>query len=210
MSDHVGDAYDGRAEEYAELALGDLSRVSGDRAWLDTFAAVASGCEGAVLDLGCGPGHVVSHLIGRGVATMGYDLSPGLVAQARQAFPGLPFVVADLTELDLPASTVGGIVARYSLIHMEPSRLAAIFVDWFRLLEPGGPVLVSFFAAASSETHGSAFDHAVTTAYALFPSTIAAELQTAGFDEIEIGMRGPLDGERPLGHATVFARKPSR
>ena len=49
-------------------------------------------------------------------------------------------------------------------------------------------------------------DHAVTTAYALSPETIATQLERAGFDLIDVAVRGPLEGERALGHATVLAR----
>jgi hypothetical protein len=65
---------------------------------------------------------------------------------------------------------------------------------------------LSFFAANSVERHGAPFDHAVATAYELFPATLASELQDAGFDRIKIGTRGPLHGERPLDHGTILAR----
>lgn len=77
-----------------------------------------------------------------------------------------------------------------------------------RVLEPGAPILVSFFASPSAEAHGTPFDHAVVTAYALFPATIAQQLEDAGFTDVEIAVRNPLDGERPLEHGTVLAQKP--
>ena len=78
-----------------------------------------------------------------------------------------------------------------------------------RVLQPGAPVLLSFFASSSAEAHGSPFDHAVVTAYELFPATIARQLRDAGFAEVEFGVCDPPAGARPLDQGTVLARKPN-
>ncbi len=209
MTDPVRDSYDARAKEYASLFLDDLDRVPLDREWLEAFARLVSPGAGVVADVGCGPGHVVDHLAELGVKAVGYDLSPAMIDEARRAFPGSKFQVGDLTSLDVADGSLAGIVARYSLIHLAPARLPVAFGEWFRVLEPRAPVLVSFFAASSSASHGLPFDHAVVTAHALFPETVVAEMQTVGFDGFELSMRKPLDGERALDHATVLARRSS-
>lgn len=194
---------------YASLFLGDLNGDTNARDWLAAFAELAARQDGIVADLGCGPGHVVHHLSERGLPVVGYDLSPGQIAQARNAFPDLQFHVGDLTALDNADSSLGGIVSRYSLIHMLPSRLSAVFGEWMRVLEPGAPVLVSFFGSTSAEAHGTPFDHKVVTAYELFPATIARQLKHAGFTDVEIGTRPPPEGGRPFDQGTVLALKPS-
>jgi SAM-dependent methyltransferase len=205
MTDDVRDSYDLMAERYTEAALGDIDRDIPDRAWLAEFAQLAALCAGPVADLGCGPGYVTNHLSELGLTALGYDLSPALIFEAQRAFPELKFEVADLTALDIASSSLAGIVARYSLIHMPPIELASAFAEFARLLNPGAPVLVSFFAANSAQRHGSPFDHAVVTAFELFPATIASELENAGFTDIKVGSRGPLRGERQLDHATILA-----
>ncbi len=209
MTAEVGDAYDAVAEQYASLFLNDLDGDAPARKWLARFAEMAARQVGVVADVGCGPGHVVHHLTGLGLTAVGYDLSPGQVAQARRAFPASEFHVGDLTALDSASSSLGGIVARYSTIHLMPSLLPGVFTEWIRVLEPGAPVLVSFFAASSAERHGSPFDHAVTTAYELFPATIGKQLVGAGFVDVEVDVRPPPDGARPLDQATVSARRPA-
>jgi SAM-dependent methyltransferase len=209
MADEVRDSYDAMAEQYTKLAIGEIDRRPLDRKWLAAFAELATSRVGGVADLGCGPGHVVNHRSELGLAATGYDLSPGLIAEARREFPDSQFHLGDLAALDLADSTLGGIVARYSLIHMLPSLLGSDFREWMRVLEPGAPVLVSFFASPSAEAHGTPFDHTVVTAYALFPVTVANQLRTAGFADIDVAVRDPLEGERPLEHGTVLAQKPS-
>ncbi len=209
MTNQVRDSYDALAKIYTDLALNDLDRVTTDRELLASFATLASTNEGTVADLGCGPGHVVDHLSSLGLSTVGYDISPALIAEARHAFPDAQFFLGDLAALDVAESSLAGIVSRYSLIHIVPTSLSQIFESWYRLLQPGAPLLVSFFAASSSDGHGTPFDHAVLTAYQMFPATIAAQLQNAGFDDTNITIRRPLEGERSLEHGTVLTRKPA-
>ena len=201
----VRDSYDTNAELYAELFLRDLDGDEWALTWLRRFAELTARNDGPVADMGCGPGHVVSHLMKLGVDATGYDISPGQIAQARAAFPEYSFQVGDFMTLDLPDSSLSGIVSRYSVIHLEPSRLGSLFEKWATLLQPDAPLLVSFFGATSPTVHGTAFDHKVTTAYALFPATVAEKLRDAGFTEIEIDTRPPVEGGRPFDQATVLA-----
>lgn len=208
MSNEVRDAYDTMAKKYAELFLRDLDCDTNSTTWLANFAELAGAHDGAVADLGCGPGHVVDHLRGLGLTVVGYDLSPGQIAEARNAFPDGDFHVGDLASLDIVDSSLGGIVSRYSIIHSLPSELGDVFAEWMRVLEPGAPVLVSFFGSLDSEAHGTPFDHTVVTAYELFPATIVSLLEDAGFTDIEVGVLDPPEGGRPFNQATVLGRKP--
>ena len=54
-----------------------------------------------VLDAGCGTGRVAIRLAERGRATVGVDLDPSMLAVARDRAPGLRWVEADLSSLDL-------------------------------------------------------------------------------------------------------------
>ncbi len=48
-----------------------------------------------ILDLGCGTGHLTAKLAESGADVTGMDASPSMIAQARQNFPPLKFVLAD-------------------------------------------------------------------------------------------------------------------
>ncbi len=208
MPDRVREAYDANAELYASLFLDELDRDTQSIGWLKAFAGLAAERRGPVVDLGCGPGSVVRHLSGLGLTVIGVDLSPGQVAQARRAFPELDFEIGDLTELRFDESSLGGIVARHSLIHLDPSDLGSVFVDWHRAMEPGAPLFISFFGSRSPDAHGTPFDHKVVTAYELFPATVGQQLRDAGLAEVEVESIPIPEGGRPFDHTTVLARKP--
>lgn len=209
MTNLVRDAYDANAELYASLFVNELDQDTQSRRWLAAFAALAAQRSGPVADLGCGPGSVVNHLCGLGLTATGVDLSPGQIAQAREAFPDLQFEVGDLAELAFADCSLGGIVSKYSLIHLPPSGLHRVFKEWLRALEPRAPVFVSFFGSRSAEAHGTPFAHKVVTAYELFPATVGRQLQDAGFTDVEVDTTPIPEGGRPFDHATVLARKPS-
>ena len=64
------------------------------------------------------PARSTAHLAMAGADVTGFDLSPGMVDEARRRFPDLPFEVADLTA---PAVRwVGGHHGWYSLVHLAP------------------------------------------------------------------------------------------
>lgn len=56
--------------------------------------AVVGMCDGPTIDLGCGPGRLVAHLVQRGVPALGVDRSATAVALARSS--GAPVLLRDV------------------------------------------------------------------------------------------------------------------
>jgi len=95
-----------------------------------------------VLDLGAGTGaasHAVAHRGGRVVAA---DLSHEMLDFGRADRP--PATVGDAGRLPLRDACVDGVVAAFSLTHVDPP--AAGFTEAVRVTKPGGWVLASSFA----------------------------------------------------------------
>jgi trans-aconitate methyltransferase len=88
-----------------------------------------------ILDLGCGTGHLTAQIAERCGEVIGLDASISMIAQARQNYPKLKFVLADARTFDLG----GGFDAVFSnaALHWipEPSRVVASVA---RALKPGG------------------------------------------------------------------------
>lgn len=200
-------AYDGAAARYAELFSDMLRTLPMERAMLAAFAElVLADDAGPVADIGCGTGHVTAHLHGLGLTTFGVDLSSEMVALARAAHPDLRFDEGSMTALDIADGVLGGILAFYSVIHMPPRRLPAVFSEFHRVLAPGGHLLLGFFAG--DDPLPREFDHKVTRAYRWSPDSLADLLRQAGFVEVGRMLREPHENERQFRQAQLLVRKP--
>ncbi|MEV7800627.1 class I SAM-dependent methyltransferase [Microbacterium foliorum] len=191
----IGSAYDARAAEYVELA-GSIEQMDARDAAV--IAAWRDATPGRLLDAGCGPGHW-TELLGRdGREARGIDLSAEFIATAKSRHPGIAFEVGSFRDLPLEEGAVGGILAWYSLIHTPPVELPEIFVEFGRVLAPGGSILIGFFDGEPREP----FAHAVAPAFFWSADALAELLADAGFDLVSSETRGREQGEisaRPHG-----------
>jgi ubiquinone/menaquinone biosynthesis C-methylase UbiE len=202
------DSYDTVAASYAELVVLDLDRTPLDRAMLEEFAGLVRE-SGPVGDLGCGPGHVTAYLDASGVSAFGIDLSPGMVETARKKNPELRFEVGSMTALELADGGLGGVVSWYSIVHMALEQLPAVFAEFFRVLAPGGHLLVAFKAGDRKSLLKHAYGQDVSlTVYWQSPERVAELLEQSGFAIQARLVRAP--GEMDKGpQAFVLARKPA-
>ncbi|MEU4801557.1 methyltransferase domain-containing protein [Actinosynnema sp. NPDC023587] len=198
-------AYDVVAVSYEELLRDDLAANAPDRAVLGLFAECATG---RVADVGCGPGRITAHLASLGVDAFGVDLSPGMVEVARARHPHLRFEVGSMTSPDLPDESLGGLVAWYSLIHVPPELHPEVLAGFFRVLEPGGHLLLAFQVGDERRDLTEGYGHRIDlTAYRLPPERIAAHLVDAGFEPRTTVVRAPEPREKTA-QAYLIARKP--
>ncbi|MFJ8804404.1 class I SAM-dependent DNA methyltransferase [Streptomyces sp. NPDC102487] len=202
------DSYDTVAASYAELIKLDLKGMPYDRAMLGEFMELVRD-SGPVGDLGCGPGHVTAYLAASGVPAFGIDLSPGMVEIARKKNPELRFEVGSMAALELPDAGLGGVVSWYSIVHMALEQLPTVFAEFFRVLTPGGHLLLAFKAGDRKSPLNHAYGHDVSlTVYWQSPERVAELLEQAGFAVQARLIRAP--GEMDKGpQAFVLARRPA-
>ena len=187
--------YDRVAEPYGEQFFDELARKPFDRELLDRFAARLSG-RGLVCDVGCGPGHVGRYLTERGVDVFGLDLSSEMVALARRRNPSMRFEQGDLRALALPNASLAGIVAFYSLIHLERAEIASALTELARVLVPGGLILIAFHGGDGAVHADDWFGRGVSIDATLYrPTEMATAMERAGFDVETIATRVPYDFE---------------
>ncbi|MGQ4599709.1 methyltransferase domain-containing protein [Nocardia sp. R6R-6] len=198
LSSHIratADAYDAVAGLYAEITRDALDSVPLDRAMLAAFADLTrAGDSGLVAELGCGPGHVTTHLAGLGLDVFGLDLSPVMIDLARATYPQLRFEVGSMDALDLADGALRGIVSWYSVIHTPPHEIPAYFAEFRRVLASGGHLLLAFFESEGEPV--TMFDHKVTAAYRWPIDDFARLAGEAGFIEVGRMLREPQEGER--------------
>jgi SAM-dependent methyltransferase len=202
------DSYDTVATSYADLVKLDLDRAPLDRAMLGQFVELVRD-SGPVGDIGCGPGHVTAYLDALGVSAFGIDLSPGMVEIARKRYPALRFEVGSMTMLELADGALGGVLSWYSIVHMALEQLPGVFAEFFRVLAPGGHLLLGFKAGDRKSPLRHAYGHDVSlTVYWQSPERVAELLGRAGFAVQARLVRAT--GELDKGpQAFVLARKPA-
>ncbi len=116
-----------------------------------------------VLDLGCGTGHLTAQIAARGAEAVGLDGSLSMIAQARQNYPRLRFVLGDARafEFDDPFDAVFSNAA----LHWIPEA-AIVVAGVARALKPGGRFVLEMGAKGN---------------VARIVGTLAAVLEEAGY-----------------------------
>ncbi|MEV2212987.1 class I SAM-dependent methyltransferase [Streptomyces sp. NPDC050997] len=202
-------SYDTVAVSYADRIREALAREPYLRATLALFADLVHAAGGGpVADVGCGPGHVTAHLHELAVDAFGIDLSPVMIDVARRDHPGLRFEVGSMTDLDLADSSVVGLLAFWSLIHVPDDAVPTVFGHFRRVLRPSGPLLLGFHVGDESRLKTQGYGGYPMNVYVhrRQPDQVAAWLREAGFT-VEAQMLLDLDESVP--GAVLFARRQS-
>jgi SAM-dependent methyltransferase len=105
---------------------------------------VASYGPVSVLDAGCGTGRVAIELARRGVAVLGVDADPEMIAAARRKAPDLEWVHADLADLDRPERFDLVVLAGNVVPYVAPHRRADAVAACAAHLVPGGRLVAGF------------------------------------------------------------------
>ena len=97
--------------------------------------------EESVVDIGCGPGNFLSPISLRAGRVIGIDLSPGMLARAREIAPHgrANLAAADIETLPLVADSVDVVIAAFMLYHVPHLDLA--LEELSRVLHNDGAIL---------------------------------------------------------------------
>ena len=187
------DGYDRTAGAYAERFHSHLDGKPLDRAALTGFAGLVN--HGVVADVGCGTGATTAILTDAGLDTVGIDLSPNMIEQARRLNPALTFHVGPMAALPFDDGALAGVCAWYSTIHVPDEELPQAFSEFTRVLRPGGYVLVAFQVGVQPRVLTEAFGERVSlTFYRRRPDAVTGMLDAAGLKPYAQLVR-ELDGD---------------
>lgn len=95
-----------------------------------------------VLDLGCGTGDLTAQIAATGAHVAGADVSPDMIAAARQKFPALPFFEAEATAIPMPERPYDAVFSN-AVLHWIPD-LKPVASCLARILRPGGRFIAEF------------------------------------------------------------------
>jgi SAM-dependent methyltransferase len=203
-------SYDTVAPEYAEKFKDEMDDKPFDRDCLDRLAREV-GDLGPICDLGCGPGQIARYLQRQGVDTLGVDLSPQMIAEAKRLNPEIPFSQGNMLALPDSDNSWGGIAAFYCIIHIPREQIVDALREMKRVLKPGGVLLVTFHIGNQIEHIEEWWVKPVNLDFAYYkPDEMENWLKDAGFELEETLIREPNPKvEVATQRAYLFARKPS-
>ncbi|MFP5375654.1 MAG: class I SAM-dependent methyltransferase, partial [Acidimicrobiia bacterium] len=94
-----------------------------------------------MLDVACGPGHLVAEAATRGSRPVGIDTAHAMIRRARATRPDLDFLRADAHRLPFPDASFDVATANFAILHLgDPQGAAA---ELARVLTPGGHVALT-------------------------------------------------------------------
>jgi len=130
---------------------------------LGRLQAQMEGIPGAVLDTACGSGHMLELFRTRYDSQrtlIGADLSPRMVAIAgKRLGKEVSVLVGDMRSLpEIPSNSVAAVLNFFALHHLEKEGVGASMAEWFRLLMPGGRLLVAAWEGEGTIDYGEASD----------------------------------------------------
>jgi len=134
MTGFDGRAYQARFDALAEQGVD----VHGEAAVVRTFG------PSTVLDAGCGTGRVAIELARHGIEVVGVDVDASMIAEARRRAPGITWIEADLSALDLgrvfDVVVLAGNVPLFCPVAARPALVAACAAH----VDAGGVLIAGF------------------------------------------------------------------
>lgn len=196
-ADEVAEAYNARADLLSEVLGTSVSADDPDRQVIEPWAQTV---RSRILDVGSGTGRWSGHLTALGHEVDGIEPAAHFVDIARRNYPAVPFRLASINELESSDEQWAGVLAWYSLIHMDGDELPAALATLRRLLDENGSILLSFFTGPRFAEIG----HPATTAYLWPMETMTRAVEQAGFEVTE------QHAKTGSPHAYLIARTSSR
>ncbi len=143
---------------------------------------------------------------------LGVDLSPRMIELARQLNGGIEFRVGNMAALSVADGSWGGIAAFYSIIHIPRTQIAAVLREFWRVLRPGGEVLLAFHVGDEVRHVDTLWEQQVSLDFIFYQRAwIEEHLRAAGFEIVESMQRDPYEGfEVATQRAYIRARKLDR
>ena len=187
------------AEDSAYTAFENRFRGSREeiRERLATYVPVFEG-QAPVADLGCGRGEFLELLKERGIAARGVESNVHVARACRER--GLDVSDGDLVEFlrRQRDATLGGVFAAQVVEHLPPAVLQQAFREAHRALRPGGRLVFETVNVRSVIGFHEVYLRDLTHERPLHPETLRFVAAAAGFSDVRIEMRSPVDAASRL------------
>ena len=182
--------YDEGAHAYAEWSRR-YTKFPGLQGQLRKFVEVTDSAH-PVLDAGCGAGRDSWEMVIRGRRVISLDLSLCLLLENMRDLGTLGAarakVQADLRAIPLACSSLGGVWACASLIHLPEESTSAVLTDLLRLMRGGAPIWASFKARGETGWQESSAGPLAGPRWFTRPEPgdLCSAFTRAGFTDVEL------------------------
>ena len=169
-----------RSQTWAESVAGRMERqYSPGRTWEATARALIGLQDpGDVLDIACGDGVLEEMMAGHARSITGVDISPTLIAAARERLKGeahVTLIEADLHALPLQPASFDHVFLMHALAYTRHPQDA--IREAARMLRPRGRLLISALNAHAHKATMQAYDH---VNLGITPAALRKLLEQAG------------------------------
>ena len=163
------------------------------RGYVEPFRGLAP-----VADLGCGRGEFLELLREANVDAMGAETNAQAAAECRRR--GLAVEETGLLEFlsHRPAGSLGGVFAAQVAEHLPPAVLQAALREAHRALRPGGLLVLETVNTRSVLAFLEVYNRDLTHEKPLHPETLGFVVAAAGFTDVRVEMRSPVDAATRL------------
>jgi len=161
-----------------------------------------------VLELGSGAGVLSTRLLAERANLVGVDISAEQVRRARERVPGVRFLHADFTELDLELSTFDAVVSFYVFNHVPREGLGSLLGRIAAWVRPGGYLLASFGASDLPDWYGEWLGGVETFFSGYEPDVTLRLVRESGLTIVREELETTVEPEGPVTFLWVLAGKP--
>jgi O-antigen chain-terminating methyltransferase len=186
-------------DEAAYVAFENRFRGSRDevRERLRPYVELFAGLE-PVADLGCGRGEFLELLREAGVGGLGVESNAQALAHCRDR--GLAVTASDLLSFlrERADGSLGGVFAAQVAEHLPPPVLIGVLRESHRVLRAGGLLLLETVNPRSVIGFLEVYNRDLTHQRPLHPDTLSFMAAAAGFTDVRVEMRSPVDAAAQL------------
>jgi ubiquinone/menaquinone biosynthesis C-methylase UbiE len=161
-----------------------------------------------VLELGCGAGVPITEHLARQYRVIGLDLSPGQLDLARRCVAAAAFVRGDMATLSFASASFDAVVAFYAIIHVPRDEHGQVLAEVFRVLRPGGLLVLTAGAGESADVVEEDWLGAPMFFSHFDGQTTERLVSRAGFQVIDAKDEQELEYGVPVRFRWIVARKP--
>lgn len=174
--------YDETADSYARMMDGEIA-LPVYAETLERLQGLIAKLPGVLIDTACGSGHMLSMYRDRFEPQrkiVGVDLSPRMVSIARDRLgPGARLLVGDMRDLcEIESCTAAALLNWYAVHHLSDEGVYQAMADWYRVLTPGGVLMVAAWQGAGQIDYGEASD---IVAFRYSANQLSELAESAGF-----------------------------